>query len=76
MFKFVSLHKKAMATSKCFVATLPNMTDEQFEKLFAWATNFCERFDFVKDQSGCIRMLVQKNSQTHNVHSSETYEPI
>ena len=35
------------------------MTDEQSEKLFAWATNFGEMFDFVKDQSGCIRMLVQ-----------------
>ena len=46
------------AKSKCFVATLPDLTDKQFEKLYAWSQNNCERADFVRDrQHGCIRLL-------------------
>ena len=48
-----------METSRCFVATLPDMNDEQFEKLYAWSSKYCERRVFVKvSEHGCVRLLV------------------
>ena len=34
-----------MATSQHFEADLPELTDGQLEKLFAWGQNSCEAFD-------------------------------
>ena len=51
-----------MATSKCFVATLPTtLTDDQFDKLRPWSQYHCEQSDFARDKkNGCIRLLVTK----------------
>ena len=62
---FDQYEKNMAATSRCFVATLPDeLTDEQFEKLHAWSKHHCERSDFVKDSKhGCVRLLVMKKEQ-------------
>ena len=53
-----------MATSECFIATLPQATDDQLVRIPDWGSRHCKRADFVMDKrDNTIRLLVQRESK-------------
>ena len=58
-----------MASSKAFVADLPDMTGEQMEKLYAWGKSSCEQFDVQMQTEGTVTLVaVRKKTGTARDH--------
>ena len=53
-----------MATSQHFEADLPELTDGQLEKLFAWGQNSCEAFDV--RMNGDMTMVLIATRKKHD----------
>ena len=56
-------------TSKAFVADLPEMSEEQLEKLYCWGQSSCEQFDIHMQGEGAMTLVaVRKKSGTARDH--------
>ena len=68
MFKNVR-DKEMASSSKAFVADLPDLSEEQLEKLYAWGNSSCERFDLHLQEGGSMTLVaVRKKSGSARDH--------
>ena len=58
-----------MASSKAFVADLPDLSEEQLEKLHAWGNSSCEQFDLHMQEGGSMTLVaVRKKNGSARDH--------
>ena len=61
--------KEMASSSKAFVADLPDLSEEQLEKLYAWGNSSCERFDLHLQEGGSMTLVaVRKKSGSARDH--------
>ena len=59
-----------MATSRAFVATLPDMTDDQLDRVVAWASSTCAKHDMIMCKDGILKLLCVR----HDLHSTRSIQ--